>query len=146
MKSSPPTQRSTVEDWMTENLVVIAPGEPLFAALERMAEEAIRHVIVVDEGRLQGIVSNRDVVRATLGNAEHRLELHTVKVEQVMTPTPLATVELTTPIEEAALLMVDRRVNALPVLTAGLPVGILTSDDLLRALALRANCPARPDL
>lgn len=139
-------QRTTVQDWMTENLITVAPDEPLFAAVEQMAEQAIRHVLVCERGQLRGIVSNRDIVRATLKNSERKLELHGVTIEEVMTSGPLATVQPTTPVEEAAQLMVSNHCNALPVLTGGHPVGILTSDDLLRALSLRASAPARPDV
>ncbi|MGE0710604.1 MAG: CBS domain-containing protein [Planctomycetota bacterium] len=142
-----PHDRTTVQDWMTESLILVGPDEPLFAALERMAEDHVRHVLVLDgEGGLRGIVSNRDVVRATALNPEHRLDLHSATVAQVMTPAPLTTVSPGTPVEEAARAMVDRGVNALPVLDKGRPVGIVSSEDLLRVLAHRCGAPPRPEL
>ncbi|MGE0710595.1 MAG: CBS domain-containing protein [Planctomycetota bacterium] len=129
--------RETVREWMTEELVAVSPDEPLFSAAELMAERAIRHVLVLESGQLRGIVSNRDLVRSTLRDRQRRLDLHDVTVGQVMTPTPLATVVPSTSVEEAAQIMVEHGVNALPVTSGGHPVGIVTSDDLLRSLARR---------
>lgn len=129
----------------TRDLVTIAPEEPLFAALERMAERRIRHVLVVDAGRLVGIVSNRDVVRAVMRPGSG-LDLHGTTVRDVMTAAPLVTTEPERLLGDAAQQMLDARVSALPVLEAGRLVGIVTSDDLLAALA-RADRPRpRPDL
>ena len=53
-----------VGDWMTRRVLGVAPEDPVFAALEVMAEHGVRHVLVIDSRGVQGIVSNRDVVRA----------------------------------------------------------------------------------
>lgn len=145
MPQAPP-HRSPVEDCMTSHLITVGPDEPVFAALERMAGFAIRHVLVTEDGELKGIVSNRDIVRSASLDAERRLEFHDVPVSRIMTPMPLATVTPETSVSEAAQIMVDRMVNALPVLRQGRLVGVVTSEDLLRVLSLCDRAPSRPDL
>lgn len=132
--SQPARKRRLVDGWMTTQLIAVAPDAPLFEAVERMAEQAVRHVLVLEGEELVGILSNRDLVRATLRNAEQRLDLHAVSVGQVMTKDPY-TIEPEATIEEAAGRMVEHTINALPVVQAGRPAGIVTSDDLLRALS-----------
>lgn len=130
----------------SRDLVTIAPDEPLFAALERMAERRIRHVLVLEAGELVGIVSNRDVVRAAM-RPGRALDLHGTTVRDVMTASPLVTTEPERLLGDAAQQMLDARVSALPVLEGGRLVGIVTSDDLLTALARNDHPQApRPDL
>ncbi len=133
--------------WMTRDLVTVAPDEPLFAAVERMAERRIRHVLVLDEdGALAGILSNRDVVRAVMLHPDRRLDLHGTLVREVMTRPPLTTIGPQESLGEAADRMLELHANALPVLEGGKVAGILTSDDVLRAVAKaeREHHP-RPD-
>ena len=137
----------TVSNWMTNKVVSIGPDEPLFAGLEQMAEQQIRHVMVLEDGHLRGILSNRDVVRATLANPERRLDLHGTTVAQVMTPTPLHTVMAGESLAKAAEAFLYHKVNALPVIDgAGGVQGILTSEDVLRAVFLAEAPIRRPDL
>lgn len=140
-----PRKRSLVSGWMTSHLISVAPEDELFAAVEKMAEKAIRHVLVIDDERLIGILSNRDLVRATFSNPERRLDLHGVNVGSVMTPDPITiTAEATVCV--AAQTMVEHAINALPVLEGGVPIGVLTSDDLLRALSVQEVTPPLPQL
>lgn len=137
----------TVSKWMTSGVVAVAPNEPLFAALERMAEDQIRHVLVLEGERLVGILSNRDVVRATLANPERKLDLHGTTVAQVMTPAPLHTVRPEDSLARAAETFLYNKVNALPVVDAtGKVLGILTSEDVLRAVFLAEAPVRRPDV
>jgi CBS domain-containing protein len=132
---------------MTHGVVSLAPDEPLFAALERMAEESIRHVLVLDGEELAGILSNRDVVRATMANPERKLDLHGTVVRDVMTPAPLVTIESGAALSAAAEAFLYNKVNALPVLDpSGSVVGILTSEDVLRSVFLAEAPTRRPDL
>ena len=104
----------------------------------RMCERGIRHMPVLgDDGRLVGIVSDRDLRRPdTLDddpNVVHPylLDNH-VKVEQIMTPDPV-TVEVDDDVRRALDLLVTRRYGALPVIDQGRLVGIISTVDLLRA-------------
>ena len=136
-----------VQDCMTRKVVWIAPHEPLFAGIEKMAEGGIRHVLVMDGQRIRGILSNRDLIRASMRNPEKKLELHETSIEDVMTRAPLQTVRPKATLGEAAGLMHRHKVNALPVLgDDGRVVGILTTDDLLAALAqAETRHGVRPD-
>jgi CBS domain-containing protein len=106
-----------------------------------METERIRHLLVLDdEGKLAGVVSQRDVFFNALLRAlgfgqrakEHALESLRVKdvmVDQVVTITPDATVG------RAASLMSQLKIGCLPVLDGDRLVGILTESDLVRTLA-----------
>lgn len=132
--SLPARKRRLVDGWMTTRLISVGPGDRLFDAAEQMAEQAVRHVLVLEDERLVGIVSNRDFVRATLRDPEHRLDLQGVLVRQVMSADPV-TGEPEMTLEEAAQRMVEHTINALPVVEGSRVVGIVTSDDLLRAFS-----------
>lgn len=137
--------RELVAHWMTRDVVSVAPEAPLFEALELMADRRIRHVLVLAEGELAGIVSNRDVLRATALDVERRLDLHATSAGDVMTPVPLHTTRPGASLAEAAALMHGQRISALPVLEAGRLVGILTSEDVLAAVSVANVTPRRPD-
>lgn len=124
-----------VSDWMSRRLASVSPEEPLVRALELMAERAIRHVLVCRDNELVGIVSNRDVIRATGLAGDQPLEMQRCRVEQVMTPGPLETTWTGASLREAAGRMREARVNALPVQDGPTLVGVITSDDILAAVA-----------
>ncbi len=138
----------TVEKWMTKGIVSTSKDEPLITGLEMMAEGQIRHVLVVDkEGHLKGILSNRDVVRATMTNPERTLDIHGTSIEQVMTKGEMRTINPGATIGQAAEEFLTYKINALPVTDgAGKVQGIITSEDVLRAV-IRSECGHRsPDL
>lgn len=137
----------TVAKWMTREVATVGPDEPLFAAVEILAERAIRHVAVrdADARDVVGILSNRDLIRAVLQHPDRRLDLHGTRVADVMTAAPLESTAPEAPLSEAAEQMHRTRVNALLVLSGGELAGILTSDDILAAVALGGCRPARPD-
>lgn len=131
-----------VYQWMRRDLVTVAPRDPIYAAVEQMAEYRMRHVLVVDpDGRLAGILSNRDLIRGTLLHPDGKLDLHGVRVEQIMTPVPLSTVHPHAPLSAAAHEMARRKIGALPVVVRGRLTGVITSHDLL--LAWEAPAGAR---
>lgn len=124
-----------VGDWMTTALLSAEADDPLYRAIELMAERGLRHVLVLRGEALEGIVSNRDLIRAAMRHPDRRLDLHECRVRDVMTRQPLHTTAPGASLGQAARLMSERRVSALPVLDRGKVVGILTTDDLLTALA-----------
>lgn len=137
--------KDRVDAWMSRKVVSTGPGEPLYAAVELLAEHGIRHVLVLDDEELVGVISNRDIIRATLRNSLGKLDLHQSRVEEVMTPGPLACTEPAATLGVAAELMVAKKVNALPVLEGEKVVGVLTSDDILSAVPCWERRP-RPDV
>lgn len=124
-----------VAQWMSKRVVSVGPEDPLARALELMAEHAIRHVLVRRDPELLGIVSNRDVIRATGHGGERRLDLHRTRVADVMTPGPLESTWPGATLREAATRMREARVSALPVLEGPQLVGVITTDDVLAAVA-----------
>lgn len=124
---------------MTRNPITIPPETPLKVASEIFEEHRIRHLPVLDREKLVGIVTDRDI-RHALPSGATSLEIHQlrclfgeVEVQEVMTKR-VVTVTPDTPVEEAARLMVEKKIGGLPVLEGERLVGIITETDLLTAL------------
>jgi acetoin utilization protein AcuB len=126
-----------VRDVMQTKLVTATPLTTLPEAIKLVAERRIRHLPVVDPGgSLVGIVSDRDLKRA-MASAATSLEAHELRflldrlpVAEIMTRA-VVTIGPESPVEEAARLMVQKRIGAVPVVDAGDLVGILTETDVL---------------
>src|ERR671919_2968978 len=124
-----------VKDSMTRDIVTLAPDETVGTALALCRERRIRHLPVLSEGRLVGIVSDRDLRSATpaFGDQERAAALREILVEDVMA-TDVVSVLPDDPIEQAANTMRERRIGSLPVVESGELVGIITSSDVMSAL------------
>ena len=126
-----------VEDVMSRALVTIAPEETLRAAFDLLLKNRIRHLPVVGGSALVGIVTDRDVKRATpsvltgIDRDEYDRVLATTKVAQFMTRDPV-TVTPKTRLKAAVEIFLNRRVGALPVVDDGCLVGILSDTDIVR--------------
>jgi acetoin utilization protein AcuB len=126
-----------VEKWMTKNVITVLPHEKIIDAFELMQRQGIRHLPVVEDGELKGLVTDRDIrlalIPSPLSTAEDRVyHLGALEqVEEIMT-TDLITVAPTTTIEEAAKLLAQHKIGAVPVVAHGKLVGILTETDILR--------------
>ena len=113
---------------MTSDPVTIGPHDTLSKAKTIMDAGRFRRVPVIDDGRLVGILTERDLreytgyLESTLVNAAMRTALITV--------TPYNTVE------DAARLMLKHKIGGLPIVADGKLVGIVTTSDLLRAFLL----------
>ena len=126
-----------VSMWMTRDPVSVAPDATISAVAQAMARRRVRRMPVVRHGRLVGIVTSHDVARAyppdlnpfsvvTLPPAlDHA-------VSEVMTPNPRA-VTPATPIEDAARLLREHKIGAVPVVSGDDLVGIITESDIFRA-------------
>jgi acetoin utilization protein AcuB len=124
-----------VKDSMTREIVTLAPDETVGTALALCRERRIRHLPILLEGRLVGIVSDRDLRSATpaFGEPERAAALQKVLVEDVMASDVIFALP-DDPIEQAANTMRERRIGCLPVVEAGELVGILTVSDVMTAL------------
>lgn len=111
---------------MTPEVVTVPPTASVADALDTLNAHDIRHLPVVDAGRLVGIVTDRDLRLALTGRPNETL------VTDVMTPDPV-TVSPTATVEATARTMVERALGCVPVVQDGELVGILTDSDLLRA-------------
>jgi len=128
-----------VQDFMTRSPVAIPSDALVEGAAAMMRTRKLRHLPVTDRGgRLVGIITDRDLrqvifdpaIQARLGRAGETLKA--LAVRDVMT-WGVITVRPETAIRDAAWLMREQRVGALPVLRSGRLVGILTERDVLRA-------------
>ena len=129
-----------VRDLMTDKPITVDPATPILEARQRLAEERIRHLIVVDGGRIAGIVTDRDI-RLNLPSPATSLSVWEVNyllarltVGNVMTRSVLV-VEPDRPVAEAARIMSDHKISALPVLDGERLVGIVTESDFVKAVA-----------
>lgn len=128
-----------VGERMSHPVITVTPDLPVMDALELMRRERIRRTPVVQDGKLVGIVSAKDLLNATPSSAtllsvwEVNYLVSKIKVKEVMTKKVL-TATVDTPIEEAARIMADNKVGGLPVLRDGKVVGIITETDLFKIL------------
>jgi len=113
-----------VESVMTRQVATIEPRRSAASAAELMHTRRFRHLPVVHNQHLVGIVSDRDIV------GREDCAVADVMHHDVITVTPDA------PIEVAAALMLDNKIGALPVVAEGAPdlVGIVTQSDLFGVL------------
>lgn len=130
-----------VRDIMTRDVVTVRPNDRLSLADELMKQGRFRHLVVVDDGVVVGVVSQRDVFYGTLawsmgmGSRSFEQALASSPVKEVMHG-DVASVDPEAPLAEAARLMMDRKIGCLPVVEADRLVGILTEGDFL-ALVVR---------
>ena len=129
-----------VYERMSRHPMTVNANTPVEAALKRMRDEKVRRFPVVDDdGKLVGIVSDKDLLYAAPSPATSLsiYELHylysRITVSQVMTR-DVITVEESDPIEEAARIMVDSKIGGLPVMREGKLVGIITETDIFKTL------------
>src|SRR5688572_12131460 len=128
-----------VRNKMTSNVITASPETTLADALKLTRGNRIRHLPVVENNKLVGIVTDRDLRLAMppiwASDTDHALlrdALVTKQVEEVMV-TEIITTSPTTPIEDAARKLYEHRIGCLPVMEGEELVGIITETDLLRA-------------
>jgi len=127
-----------VSKLMTKEVVTLNANEPLSFADDVMRLGRIRHMPVVDDdGELVGILSQRDLFRdalaRTLGYGSHAQAkvLGMLHAKEVMS-TGVETIEPNTPLDEAAQIMLRKKIGCLVVVEAQEIVGILTESDFVR--------------
>jgi acetoin utilization protein AcuB len=140
---------------MTRNLVTLSPEASVAEALTLCRERRIRHIPILEEGRLVGIVSDRDLRDASpaLGDAQRASALQEIRVGDVMTR-EVSTADPQDSIENLAQEMYELKIGSLPVVAEGPMVdeglvavaeeellGIVTSSDVMRALVTLAGLP-----
>jgi CBS domain-containing protein len=108
----------------------VDPGSTVFDALSLMAEKEIGALVVLDEARVAGIVSERDYARKVI---LHGRASPTTRVEEIMT-SHVAYTHLDQSIEECMAIMTDKRIRHLPVLQDGKLIGIISIGDLVKAI------------
>jgi acetoin utilization protein AcuB len=127
-----------VRELMTSAVFAVPADTPVLDARQEMVKQQIRHLPVTRGRELLGIVTDRDIrlslpsTATSLSVWEMNYLLTKLTVEQVMTKTVI-TVASSRPVQDAAQLMLDHKIGALPVVDGGQMVGIVTETDLLRA-------------
>jgi acetoin utilization protein AcuB len=124
-----------VKDSMTREVVALPPQSTAGEALALCRERRIRHLPVLEDDRLVGIVSDRDLRSATpaLGDPARAEALGMILIHEVMAR-EVVTAHPDDPIEEAANAMRERKIGCLPVVEDDALVGIVTSSDVMEAL------------
>ena len=129
-----------VRDVMTREVRTVGPNDRLRVADELMQQGGFRHVVVLDEGRVVGVVSRRDIFHGALawslgqGKKAHETRLAASPAKDVMA-TNVVSVDPDAPLAEAAALLRKHQIGCLPVVAGDRLVGILTEGDFLALLA-----------
>jgi CBS domain-containing protein len=129
-----------VRDIMQTSFVTVSAGDTLSTVEDIMTLGGVRHMPVVRGGSLVGVVSERDLLRASLsnltefGHEERRAFLQVVEITRVMS-TPPVIIAPDAEIEQAARLLAEKRIGCLPVIEEGKLVGLLTETDVLGCIA-----------
>ena len=116
---------SAITDLMTREVVTVAPEDTLGEAAAKMTEKGIGAVVVSDFGRIIGILSERDIMRAVAGRT-HSSE---ARVREWMTSDPI-TATPDTSIEEAGRTMLENGFRHLPVVEGERAIGMLSIRDV----------------
>jgi CBS domain-containing protein len=136
----PDVRRSRVRDIMPRKMVTISAGDTLATVEDIMTLGRVRHMPVVHAGRLVGVVSERDLLRASLSNLsdfasdERRAFLHVVEINRVMSTPPIV-IDPEATVEDAARVMAEHKIGCLPVVEGEELIGLVTETDVLRYFA-----------
>jgi len=142
--------KAPVKSILNPKLVTVSADERLDTVDDIMALGHVRHLPVVKAGELVGIVSQRDLLRASLssisnvGLGEKRAFLTSIKLHEIMTR-DVITITPETSIQEAAEIMADEKIGCLPVVNDNHLMGMITETDLLHFMAElgRADSPRK---
>lgn len=124
-----------VRDSMVRDVVTVSPGTTAAEALRICRERGIRHLPVMEGGRMVGLISDRDLRLATpaLGDRNRAAALEEIRVGDAMSR-EVTTSDPEDPIEQAAMTMHEKKIGCLPVVEGEDLAGILTSSDVMAAL------------
>lgn len=127
----------TVRDIMTSEVTTLDRNDSLLLAKDIMNLGRVRHFPVVEEGKVVGVVSQRDLYKASLGSVmkygekAQRAFLEGIAIKEVMA-NPAITIAPHATVQEAARLMIEKQIGCLPVLEGPHLVGLVTETDMLK--------------
>lgn len=127
-----------VRDRMTSNPITIAPDTTFPEAFRTMRDGRIRHLPVVEDEKLIGVVAQTDLLHASPSPAtslsvfEINYLLANLHVREVMSSPPV-TVPDDAPLEEVARVLIDKKIGCVPVMHDGKMVGLITETDVFEA-------------
>ena len=129
-------QKVPVSEIMSKHLITISPDQSLYIAEKVFSRHNIRHIPVVENERLVGMVSHTDLLRISFSGLDESDDsivpviYEMYSVPEIMTRVPIF-VEVTTTIKEVAEILSRQSFHSLPVLDKGKLVGIVTTTDLI---------------
>ena len=118
-------------DVMSRHVVTISPDQTTVRAAQMMSDSNISCIVVVDKDSVAGILTETDFLMRLGG--KDRTDLAKVKVAEIMS-SPVETVSADMSVFDASLVMSDKHIKRLPILSEGRLAGIVTQTDLVRAL------------
>jgi len=140
--STPPEAGVTVRDFMAKSPQVLGRNETLDLAEDIMTMGRIRHLPILDDGELVGIISQRDMFRSAavtalgfVGDTQKAL-IKTIRIKEIMTE-KVFTISPDATVKDAAHIMLDKKIGCLPVLEGKKLIGIITESDILRYVVER---------
>lgn len=125
-----------LQEIMNTEVVTIGPEATASRAWSLMERKGIRHLLVMEEGHLVGVISERDLGGSKGGAVRRGRTVEDLMVEETASATPRTT------LRQAANLMRGRLIGSLPVLEDGRVVGIVTATDVLEELGRGSTRPA----
>jgi CBS domain-containing protein len=129
----------TVREIMANDLIVVSPTERLVHARRQMMEGHVGRLPVVDDEKLVGMLTSKDLMRAFIDFRKHvpekyqKSQIKEVLIEDIMSSNPVFTSRDAT-ISEVAKVMIETGYNGLPVVDGNKVVGIITQTDILRLI------------
>jgi CBS domain-containing membrane protein len=130
-------KKGVVREIMMGSPVTLKPDETLDLANDVISLGRIRHIPIIEDGRLVGVLSERDMMGAAtttifgLKRKSKSALLKSVLIKDVMKK-KVVTVKPDTPIKDAAHLMKEKKIGCVPVVNEGSLVGLVTTTDILR--------------
>jgi len=125
---------------MIAEVTTLQRNDSLQLVKDIMTLGRVRHFPVMDDDKVVGVVSQRDLYKASLGSVmkygekAQRAFLEGIVVKEVMSDPPI-TIAPHASVQEAARLMMEKKVGCLPVLEGAKLVGIVTETDMLKLVA-----------
>ncbi len=129
----------TVHDIMTTEVTTLGRNDSLQLVKDIMTLGRVRHFPVMEDGKVVGVVSQRDLYKASLGavmkygEKAQRAVLEGIVVKEVMSDPPI-TIAPHASVQEAARLMMEKKIGCLPVLEGPQLVGLVTETDMLKLI------------
>ena len=121
--------RLAVRDVMTRTVVTATPDMSAAEAGKKMVENRVGNILIVEKGRPVGIVTESDMVAKVISK---NVKPGSIKLEQLMSQ-PLITTKSSDDINDAVLMMAQKKIRRLPVIDDGALVGIITDADVIQA-------------
>jgi len=117
-----------VRDIMVRNVKTVRTDDSAWDAVVKMNKFRIGSVIVTNNGRPVGIITERNILERIV---EPRLDPSSVRAKDIMSA-PLITIDLNAAVEEAAQIMARKGIKKLPVVDGGKVVGVVSTSDIVR--------------